>query len=486
MKTSRSRRVALGAAVLAGGVAALALASPGPRQGPASAAAQPAARIPEDTPTIRALRSASLQTLTAKLPAKERAWAETLRTSADSEKRAEAGNNIVDRPEATDFVLALLVREKDPKVLRYTMMNIYAIPHFRKEPRIREVLRYVVATSPEPAAVEVALEQLRALSMHELRAAVSDRIARERTAGHDDLVAALAPAEDRAINLDRGLMLPTFLRRSPPVFEKKVRGVPVRVLAFGDYGTGSDEQKATAAAMRRYHASHPFDFGLTLGDNFYGEGLPSPDHPRWKEQFEELYGPMGIEIFACFGNHDEYDPDSPAAEILRSSRSDSWRMPAQFYTYTAGPAQFFAIDCNDMSEVQQQWLRDALDASRARWKIVYGHFPPYLAADYENGEFKEFSNVIMPILKGRADAYFAGHHHSLQHVRDADGVHLFISGGGGAGTYEVDEKSPRKIFAKQENGFAVMEIAADSIEVRFIDKDSHELYETTISKQGNP
>jgi hypothetical protein len=453
----------------------------------ATAAAKPVvSAAPAESQTIRHLRRVSLEALAAKLPVEERAWAETLRTSADGDKRADAGNMIVDRPDATDFVLALLVREKDPIVLRATMMNIYAIPHFRKEPRIREVLRYVVATSPEPAAVEVALEQLRALAMHELREVMSDRMARERAAGHGELVAALAPAEDRAINLDRGLMLPTFLRRSPPLFEKKVHGEPVRVLAFGDYGTGSDEQKATAAAMRRYHASHPFDFGLTLGDNFYGQGLPSPDHPRWKEQFEELYGPMGIEIFACFGNHDEYDPDSPAAEILRSPRSDSWRMPTQFYTYTAGPAQFFAIDCNDMSEVQQRWLRDALDASRARWKIVYGHFPPYLAADYENGEFKEFSSVIMPILKGRADVYFAGHHHSLQHVQDVDGVHLFISGGGGAGTYEVDEKSPRKVFAKQENGFAVMEIAADSLGVRFIDKDSHELYETTISKQGNP
>ncbi|HTO75838.1 MAG TPA: metallophosphoesterase [Thermoanaerobaculia bacterium] len=452
-------------------------------EGLQAAAAKPdVSAAPAESPTIRQLRRASLEALAAKLPAKERAWAETLRTSSDSEKRAEAGNELVDRPDATDFVLALLVREKDPKVLRYTMMNIYAIPHFREEPRIREVLRYVVATSAEPAAVEVALEQLRALSMHALRTAMSDRIAREKTAGHDELAAALAPAEDRAINLDRGLMLPTFLRRSPPVFEKKVHGVPVRVLAFGDFGTGSDEQKATAAAMRRYHASHPFDFGLTLGDNFYGEGLPSPDHPRWKEQFEELYGPMDIEIFACFGNHDEYDPDSPAAEILRSSRSDSWRMPAQFYTYTAGPAQFFAIDCNDMSEVQQRWLRDALDASRARWKIVYGHFPPFLAADYENGEFKEFSRVIMPILRGRADVYFAGHHHSLQHVRDVDGVHLFISAGGGAGLYDVDEKSPRKVFAKSENGFAVMEIAEGSLDVRFVDKDSRLLYETAFSK----
>jgi tartrate-resistant acid phosphatase type 5 len=365
-------------------------------------------------------------------------------------------------------------------------MNIYAIPHFRRDPRIREVLRYVVSTHPEPIAVSVAVEQLRALSMHELREAVSGRIARERENGRDSMVAALAPVEDRAINLDRGLMLPTFLRRSPPLFEKAVRDpAVVRVLAFGDFGTGSDAQKAAAAAMRRYHAERPFDFGITLGDNFYGEGLPSPDDPRWKEQFEDLYGPMGIEIFACFGNHDEYDPDSPAAEILQSGRSPAWRIPAQYYTYRAGAAQFFAIDCNDMSEVQRRWLSDALEASTARWKIVYGHFPPFVASPgYAQGEFPEFSRILMPILRGRADVYVAGHHHSLQHVQSVDGVHLFISGGGGAGTYEVDEQSPRKVFAKSENGFAVLEIASETLGVRLIDKDSRALYETTLTKSG--
>ncbi|HEY7114359.1 MAG TPA: metallophosphoesterase [Thermoanaerobaculia bacterium] len=460
----------------------------GPAVSPGEAAApRPAARVPEETATIRALRHASLEALSAKLPAKERAWADSVRTSSEGEKRADAALELADRPDAAEFVLALLVRERDPKVLRFAMRNMYAIPHWRKDPRLREVLRYVIATSLEAAPVETALEQLRALSMHELRQVMSDRMARERAAGHSDFVAALAPAEDRAINLDRGLMLPTFQRRSPPVFEKRVAGAAIRVLAFGDYGTGTGDQKATAAAMRRYHADHPFDFGLTLGDNFYPEGLPSPDHPRWKEQFEDLYGPMGIEIFACLGNHDEYDPDTPAAEILRSPRSASWRMPAQFYTYTAGPAQFFAIDCNDMSEIQQRWLRDALDASRAPWKVVYGHFPPYIAsAEYENGEFKEFSRLIMPILRGRADVYFAGHHHSLEHVQDVDGVHLFISAGGGAGLYDVDDKSPRSAFAESKNGFAVMEIAAETLGVRFIDKDSRELYETNFSKQGKP
>jgi hypothetical protein len=76
----------------------------------------------------------------------------------------------------------------------------------------------------------------------------------------------------------------------------------------------------------------------------------------------------------------------------------------------------------------------------------------------------------------------AGHHHSLQHVKTVDGVHLFISGGGGAATYEVDDASPRKVFAKSEHGFAVVEVSADAFHLRFVDEDSRTLYETMIRK----
>lgn len=445
------------------------------------------AQAPTESSAVALLRRASLEDLAKRLPAEQRPLAQTLLTSTDSQKRREAGSELADSPSATEFILALLVGEKDPQVMRYILMSVVWRPHLSGEPRTREVLRYVVDTHPEPVVVSSAVEQLRALSMRELRALVSGRVARERRGGHDALVAGLAPVEDRAVNLDRGLMLPTFLRRSPPVFEKAVRGSPVRILAFGDFGTGSEGQQKAAAAMREYHRAHPFDFGLTLGDNFYPEGLPGPDDPRWTDQFEALYGPMGIEIFACLGNHDEYDPDSPAAQILRSARSRSWRLPAQYYTYTAGPAQFFAIDCNDMSEVQRRWLTDALEESTAAWKVVYGHFPPYVASPgYEGGEFTEFARVIMPILKGRADVYFAGHHHSLQHLKKVDGVSLFIAGGGGAVPYEVDAGSARKEFARSDYGFAAIEITAETFGVTFVDKDSKTLYQTTLAKSGAP
>ena len=134
--------------------------------------------------------------------------------------------------------------------------------------------------------------------------------------------------------------------------------------------------------------------------------------------------------------------------------------------------------------MQLQWLKEALDSSHARWKIVYGHFPPYLSAG-SRGYTSDTLTVhrVMPMLKGRADVYIAGHHHSMQHLAPVDGVNLFIAGAGGATSYEVGTTpDPRVLFAKSDYGLAVLEITANTFTVRFIDKDSKQVYESTIRK----
>src|SRR4029079_11116706 len=166
-------------------------------------------------------------------------------------------------------------------------------------------------------------------------------------------------------------MLPAFMRVTPPIFSLKGESQSIRVLAFGDFGNGSVEQKQVAAAMRKFHVQTPFDFGVTLGDNFYGSGLESVTDSRLKTWWDELYDPMGIKFYATLGNHDWGFADSPAAEILYSKQSPSWRMPAPYYTFTAGAVQFFALDTNEVSEAQLLWLRDELAKSRAHWKLVY-------------------------------------------------------------------------------------------------------------------
>jgi len=123
--------------------------------------------------------------------------------------------------------------------------------------------------------------------------------------------------------------------RTAPVFTVQARA-PIRALAFGDFGEGNEPQRRTAAAMVAYHGGHPFDFGITLGDNFYPSGISSLDDPRWKSQFEDLYGPMGIKFYATLGititTYREPDDGDLVLEI-----ESRLAIGSPYYTFVADP-----------------------------------------------------------------------------------------------------------------------------------------------------
>lgn len=248
------------------------------------------------------------------------------------------------------------------------------------------------------------------------------------------------------------------------------------MLAFGDFGDGSESQRQVAAMMREHHAKRRFDFAVTLGDNFYSDGMVSPDDERWKTWWSDLYDPLNIPFYATLGNHDWGHPNSPAAEILFTARSPSWRMPSAYYTFTAGSAQFFALDTDVISEAQLLWLTAALDASRARWKIVYGHHPIYSHGQHEDNNLK--IDQLLPVLRDRADIYLAGHDHDMQHLRPEGRLHFFIAGSGGK--LRPIEAGPQSLFAKSANGFAVLEIHAEKLQVTFVSVGGEELYRYEI------
>ena len=380
-------------------------------------------------------------------------------------------------PGAADFVLERLPLEASPLHRARIIRNVPNYEHWRTHPRLKPALARLVADDPEAAVVSEALESLRVFEMRNLRALLERRLEVERQEGRRGaMLQALGQEQERWISLERGVMLPAFMRAVPPAFSLKKEGERVRVLAFGDFGTGSEEQKKLAAAMQRYHEKRRLDFGITLGDNFYPRGMTGPEDPRWQTQWESLYGPLKIEVYAVMGNHDWYGADSPAAELLYARRSRSWRMPAPYYTFTAGSVQFFALDTNDISEAQLLWLDAELGKSRARWKVVYGHFPVYSATRGDNAGLVA---RLLPVMKGRADVYIAGHDHNLQHLKAEGGVEFFVSGGGGAGLYELGPHE-RSLFKSRSNGFAVIEADRASLAVSFVDAEGKELYRHAI------
>jgi hypothetical protein len=343
-------------------------------------------------------------------------------------------------------------------------------------PGAREVLLRILSTDPSDEVAFVAGNAWRRLALGTAVLALQGRF----DATNDPARRArLAREIERYQVFAAGQNLPRFLREAPPVFDVKTSSRrKVRVLAFGDFGDHSSRQERLAEAMLRYHQEKRFDFALTLGDNFYPAGIASPIDERWDQEFERLYGPLRIPFFASLGNHDWVLADSPAAEILRSAKSDRWRMPAGRYSFVAGPVQFFALDTNLLTRAQLDWLDAELGRSTARWKVVYGHHPVLAAGVYRDEQ--RVREALLPILRGRANLYICGHEHDLEHLVTDEGLHLVVSGGGGAPLYPL-ETGARAEFAASQNGFAVIEADRRTLSVSLVDADLKVLHRFALT-----
>lgn len=264
----------------------------------------------------------------------------------------------------------------------------------------------------------------------------------------------------------------------------------VRFLAFGDFGTGKAPQRMVAAGMAEVHDRAPFHFGITLGDNFYEDGLSSPTHPRWRTDWEDVYGRLGIRFYAVLGNHDYHLEASPRAEMARSRLSASWCLPRPYYTFTAGPVQLFAVDTDPMakrrSSVPEQtaWLDGALAASQAPWKVVYGHHPVYTNGEHGGsaGVLPAVRDALLPVLrKHKVNVYLAGHDHDLQALAPEQGIRFLVSGGGGRRVRPLASGRCRE-WAASRHGFTVVEADEEALTATFFNEDGKRLHQVKVKK----
>ncbi len=373
-----------------------------------------------------------------------------------------------------ELLFRLAAEDPDPAVRR---VIVDRLGRQRGAAGVSEMLEGRAASDPDAEISLLALERLRTQQAHQLGVLFETRIESARTAKDAQGLKSLAAEAQRWASHAKGATIPAFMQEPPPVFEAVPARKSVRVLAFSDFGTGNADMKRTAAAMQAYHRSRPFDLGVTLGDNIPSDGVTSTTDPRWKEVWEDNYNPLGIPIFASTGNHDWGYAESPAAEILYSRNSRTWRMPALYYTCTAGPIQFFALATQAMSESQLEWLDRELVRSTARWKIVYGHHPIYSHGSH--GDTAGFDKSLLPVLKNRAQIYLVGHDHTPQHLKPAGGVHFFVNPAAGQGSRPA-YKGDRTLYTGSYHGFSVIEADANTLTFRFVDADGEVKYQTTL------
>jgi hypothetical protein len=201
--------------------------------------------------------------------------------------------------------------------------------------------------------------------------------------------------------------------------------------AIGDFGYAVAGSYEAPVAML-VHNLLP-DFIITLGDNNYVDGSAEwidrnigQYYGRYISPYLGQFGPGATEnrFFPSLGNHDWLTPG--AQPYL-----DYFTLPGneRYYDVVRGDVHLFAID-SDISEpdgvtvgsVQARWLRDALAASTARWRVVYMHHPPY-----SSGSHGSTVALQWPFREWGANLVLAGHDHIYERL-SVDGLTYVICG----------------------------------------------------------
>jgi len=389
--------------------------------------------------------------------------------------------DLAGEPAAASYVLRKLATE--PPATDLLVLHMMGVDAFwATVPGVDEALTDLADATPDPSLMLLALDTERRIEAKRLRKILAHRIAEARAARDPKTLAQLAAADERWLEVERGAALPAYMRRPPPPFVVKPGAAAIRVVGFGDFGAGSEGQRAVAAEIVKVGAARPFDFGLTFGDNFYPSGMRGLDDPRWQDWWEKLYGPLHVVFYPTMGNHEYYSDDGAAAEL--AYRSPTWFFPAPYYTFTAGPVQFFAVDTTELSEAQVLWLDRAIGASTARWKVVYGHHPIFAPErNARSGNYMAYmQGRLWPLLRNRVDAYLCGHQHAMAHMAPQDGVHFFMSGGGGAELNRVSARAPGTEFAESTFGFLTLEADAARLKIAIFDTDGKPFDSEVVTK----
>ena len=379
----------------------------------------------------------------------------------------------------TPFLIALVDANRCPRDRRYCSRLLAASVADSGDAQARAALERWAGANDDPELARIAFEQLYSADTAPLRKLLDKRREDAQASSDPAALKRYAQMEQQWLPLLNGSSFPPFLYQAPPLFAVKPAEASIRFVAFGDFGNSSEDEKIVAGEVLKIHEKKPFDFGITLGDNFYPRGAESTSDPRWHDWWEKLYGRLGIPFYPSLGNHDWLNSGSAAAEVLYSRQSHSWQMPSPYYTYTAGPAQFFALDTACLTEAELLWLKDELQKSRAKWKIVYAHHPFY-SATATRGDNKMLIERLLPLLKDSADLYIAGHDHNLQVFKPEGKLHFIVAGGGGANLYDM-RQSGRIQFKSKAHGFAVVDVNERRVEVKLVDSSGKTLYENEIT-----
>jgi hypothetical protein len=242
----------------------------------------------------------------------------------------------------------------------------------------------------------------------------------------------------------------------------------IRFAVLGDFGLDGPGLQQVADLIKSWKP----DFILTTGDDNYPDGSAATIDRNIGKYFHEFIDPYKGEygseadrnrFFPSLGNHDWIA--SGAQPYL-----DYFTLPGneRYYTFTWGPVDFFAVDSDEhepdgvgSSSAQAAWLKSALAASHAPWRIVYFHHAPYTSGSTHGST----DWMRWPFQAWGASAVLSGHEHTYERLL-VDGIPYIVDGVGGASRYDFGPALPQS-QARYNGAFGALLVEATPGQMTF-------------------
>lgn len=228
-----------------------------------------------------------------------------------------------------------------------------------------------------------------------------------------------------------------------------------RAIRFTVVGDTQDQPAINKRIAEHMWNERP-DFFMIVGD-LVGTGA---NKRHWTNDFFGSMRPLldRIPLIPVIGNH---EGDARLYYDYMSVPE-----PEYWYRFTYGPAEFFVVDSNRNlapDSEQYKWLEESLKSSRATWRFVAHHHPPYSSDEDDYGNLWEGQSVRGDLRlravtqlyeKYNVDIVWTGHIHSYERTwplirgqSSERGPIYIVCGGGGGG---LERRGPtRPEFSNQ-------------------------------------
>ncbi|XP_053320666.1 tartrate-resistant acid phosphatase type 5 [Spea bombifrons] len=294
----------------------------------------------------------------------------------------------------------------------------------------------------------------------------------------------------------------------------------LRFVVIGDWGGiplppfYTKQETLVAEEMGKVVNSWGAHFVLSVGDNFYYDGVQDVTDPRFKATFESVYNAdslLDVPWYVIAGNHDHNG--NVSAQIAYSNVSARWNYPELYYDRvfsvpgTNVSVRLLLLDtvtlCGNSDDFltgqpagpvsrrtadkQLEWLEEKLSGAQEQYVVVAGHYPVWSVA--EHGPTHCLIHHVDPLLKKyKATAYMCGHDHNLQYLQDEAGIGHILSGAGNfmENSRKHEDEVPEgylRFFqgdAESMGGFVYVNVTPKEMNITYIQPGGKSLFQTTL------